>query len=60
MTRQDIINILDESNNAVAEIREAVNIGSISVETIAGKPELLAKGYFGLYKTITGESLEEE
>ena len=60
MTREDVINILDESNNAVEEIQAAVNEGTISIETIAGKPELLAKGYLGLYETFTGEDLEEE
>jgi hypothetical protein len=60
MTREDVINILDESNDAIAEIQKAINEGTITVETVAGKPELLAKGYLGLYKTLTGEDLEEE
>ncbi|MAG07190.1 hypothetical protein CMI46_00015 [Candidatus Pacearchaeota archaeon] len=60
MTREDVINILDESNDATTEIQKAVNEGTITVETVAGKPELLAKGYLGLYKTITGEDLEED
>ncbi len=49
MTRGDIINILNESNNDVEEIRKAINEGTLNIELIASKPELIAKGYFSIY-----------
>ena len=57
MTREDVIEILNESNDVIAEIRESVNDGTTSVETVASKTELLAKGYLSIYNKFTGEEL---
>lgn len=60
MNRENVIDILNESNDAISEIQEAINEGTISVEIIAGKPELLIKGYLELYGELTVENLEDE
>ena len=46
------------SNDLKNYIIESVQNGHTSIEMIAGKPELLSKGYLGMYKDLTGEEVE--
>ncbi|MEM3112957.1 MAG: hypothetical protein QXI33_00860 [Candidatus Pacearchaeota archaeon] len=57
MVRQDVINILNSSDQ-VKEIEKSINSGTMELEVIASRSELLSKGYLSLYEKFSGENLE--
>lgn len=56
--------IVTSKSEAVKMIRDAQYIGDSfrnggsSVELVVGKPKLIAKGYYGLYKELTGKEIK--
>ncbi len=57
-SKEEFIKILN-SGELKKALQDAVANGDVNLEILAGKTELLAKGYLSLYKEITGKSLKE-
>ncbi len=56
LSREEFLKILN-SENLKQAVQESVAQEKMGLELVAGKPELLAKGYLSLYTEITGESV---
>jgi hypothetical protein len=48
------------AKNIEDHMRKSVESGKIQLELIAGKPELLSKGYLSMYAELTGEEVDVE
>lgn len=59
MTKREAIEGL-LSSDLKTYIVQSVQEGRTSIEMVAGKPELLSKGYFGMYEELTGGKVEVE
>ncbi len=58
-SRQEAVKAL-LSSDIKQFMKDSVASGDIKIEMIAGKPELLSKGYLQMYKELTGKEAEIE
>lgn len=58
-TNQEIVNAI-ATGDVLTYVESSVRQGKMQIEQVASRKTLFLKGYLGLYKTITGEELEDE